>query len=168
MRSRCCGLIEVQDRKGRQCVVFLHKTVVECLRLDKNLENIRRLAANGFDWYVALVSSFLYYLKTRPLVETPSALISWLETISQLSHRLLLDAMLAERTAKKAMTASVDALDPIMMMWWSKVRFLDAEFSDCVSWTMAANSGESFLISAFLSGLVFYVKEKLDQNTVLA
>jgi hypothetical protein len=74
LRSRCCGLLEVQDKNTDEqrhasstspCIGFLHRTVVEFLRLESNWTSIVNLTTGTpFDPHVSLLSSSLYLLKT--------------------------------------------------------------------------------------------------------
>ena len=66
MRSRCCGLIEVQkpmsssEGNPDKTVVFFHNPVVECVRLPVIWKELTSLTSGtGFDVDVALVSSSL-------------------------------------------------------------------------------------------------------------
>lgn len=168
LRSRCCGLIEAQDKRGSRCVGFLHRTVVEYLRLDKNWDNIRNLAMRGFDPHTALLSSCLYDLKTYSLKEIVggSPVI-----VSRLCRKMSLYAMLAERSTKHAQTIFLDNFNATMEIWWSilKQDLYSARLTSWTSsWTNFADLGESFLVFAIRSGLVLYVDEMLSQDPALA
>ena len=71
MRSRCCGLIEVQALpnypKSRHLITFLHRTVVEFLRLDHVWTQLVSLTeGSDFDVDLAMLSSCLSEMKSKP------------------------------------------------------------------------------------------------------
>jgi hypothetical protein len=78
MRSRCCGLIEVQDppasrkiENGRKSDGFLHRTVVEFLQTDKVWDQIVSLTfGTRFDVDQAILSSSLWEMKVKAYVSS--------------------------------------------------------------------------------------------------
>lgn len=80
LRSRCCGLVEVQDpisgdetRAGAHTVGFLHRTVVEFLQSDNSWSSLISLASNdGFDVDLSVLGSNLRELKAMPIVPVGS------------------------------------------------------------------------------------------------
>ncbi|KAF9773449.1 hypothetical protein IL306_008731 [Fusarium sp. DS 682] len=70
LRSRCCGLLEVQKLDGNNqdsVVGFLHRTVVEFLQLGGNWQKIQSLTTDTkFDPEQALLSSALAELQSIP------------------------------------------------------------------------------------------------------
>lgn len=169
LRSRCCGLIEVQDRHTSEqrsslstipCVGFLHRTVVEFLRLDSNWTGIVNLTnGTSFNPMISLLSSCLYLLKTgrQPTLRRES------KQLWSFCRNFLLFARLAEQTIKKPQTAFLDEFDNTMTMSWKMV---DMHGDD--PWTVHAGFEESFMVLATKCGLVLYVSEKLDQSPTLA
>ncbi|KAI9150192.1 Urea amidolyase [Paramyrothecium foliicola] len=101
LRSRCCGLIEVQtnfndpeaNRSG-QHVGFLHKTVVEFLQTDVVWPKIIALTSGTkFDAEVALLSSSVRELKAMPL--NPAGTQSSLRSVARMARLLSYEAHLA-------------------------------------------------------------------------
>ena len=74
MRSRCCGLIEIQDSPpsaasltGQKVIGFLHRSVVEFLRINNIWNDITSETCNtGFDVQRAILNSSLLEMKTKP------------------------------------------------------------------------------------------------------
>ena len=73
MRSRCCGLIEVLDRRvpdgdsSQKPVGFLHRTVVEFLQLDTIwCQVVSKTEGTNFNVDKALISSSLLEMKSKP------------------------------------------------------------------------------------------------------
>ena len=82
MRSRCCGLVEVQDcNKHSSCensshdfVQFLHRSVVEFLLLPNIWDDLLTVTNDGkFDVGKALMSSALCELKSKPALQAEGA-----------------------------------------------------------------------------------------------
>ena len=80
MRSRCCGLIEVQnapsvpsDGETGGIIGFLHRTVVEFLRTDVIWKHLTSLTSEtGFGIHRALLSSSLSEMKAKPPSSRPT------------------------------------------------------------------------------------------------
>jgi hypothetical protein len=173
LRSRCCGLLEVQDRRVfgkagaavvRPCVGFLHKTVVEFLQLPHNWTNIVGLTADtAFDPYVALMASCLYDLKTCAL-ENQILLAASPDSLWPLCRILLEYAMMAEDSTKRAQTAFIDEFDRTMEAY---VTYHGGHIPVRGGWTWRVGLRQSFMSLAVKCGLDLYVKDKLRQNSFI-
>lgn len=170
LRSRCCGLLEVQDKRVyvksdrpvvRPCVAFLHKTVVEFLQLPDNWTNISGLNANTtFDPFVSLMASCLYDLKTlTPNDHNVYTIAS--DGFWPICRNMLLYAMLAERSTNRAQTAFVDELDQTME---ALLQQMGLQNPSQARWTWCIGLRQSFMSLAVKFGLSLYLEDKLSQE----
>lgn len=161
VRSRCCGLIEVQDRtddKQNFRIGFLHKTVAEFLRNDTVWAHIVSLTNNTlFECNISLLSSCICELK-----------VSILSTEFGIDKRtLMLDyclkyARLAEDTSMTPQTSLLGDLDNTMQLY-----FISAN-RDPSTWTRKMFDLSTFLALAIQSGLSLYVAEKIEEDHAIA
>jgi hypothetical protein len=201
LRSRCCGLLEVHEKRfhtgenpsasarcssprrlyitavefkekrvrkreessdstSRFSVGFLHKTVVEFLRIDGNWDKIMaETAGTDFDPHVALLSSCLYEAKVVPfernsLLETSHHL--WI-----LCRRFFLYCMLAEGTTQVAQTAFVNEFrKSIGLTLQSFMHKFQKSLEDTSGdWVAYMGFDKSFANLAVRSGLCLFIEE---------
>jgi hypothetical protein len=170
LRSRCCGLLEVQDKRVyeknarpvvRPCVGFLHKTVVEFLQLPDNWTNISGLNANTtFDPFVSLMASCLYDLKTSTPDDHDIYTIAS-DGLWPICRNMLLYAMLAEQSTNRAQTAFVDELDQTME---ALLQQTGPQNPSQARWTWCIGLHQSFMSLAVKFGLSLYLEDKLSQE----
>lgn len=120
--SRCCGLVELQERPKRRAdgvtytifqVGFLHKTVVEFLNIEHNWSRMLRLTGElSFDPHVALMSSCLYMAKSSDLQQTAPSIA--VEGLSDIYRSFLLYAMLLEQKTGEPQTIYVDEFGKVL------------------------------------------------------
>ena len=168
LRSRCCGLLEVMDRRTvamprRLYVGFLHRTVLEFLRKEKVWKDILHLTSTTtFDARVALLQACLMEVKINIAFECQTVIIAtafaWIKMRQCLQY-----STLAEGTTKRPQTIFLDELNSVMSIHWSHVaqwkrNAREGPFSKLGGhWALAANDYRqrdprcAFAYSSFVS-----------------
>lgn len=140
IRSRCCGLVEIQqdltwaseETMIESRVVFLHRTVVEFLLTPNIWNGLLALTADlGFDTNVTLLGACLLEVKTN---EPGKAVDVSGNPIWRSMRACLQYARLAETTSGRSQTAYLDELDRVMSYHWSTIeRWYDEDPEICFS-----------------------------------
>jgi hypothetical protein len=185
VRSRCCGLVEVQDigsisrlkkdsskssryeatdgHRHSARVGFLHKTVAEFLHIDKVWADIVSLTDNtSFDCNIALLSSCLHEAK-RSCVSTDWAKVErvWLQYC-------LVYARLAEDTSMTPQTALLDEFDRTMQLAHSRRKDNPTNRElGMLSWTHRLTGFSTFLALTVQHGLVLYLSQKVEEDVTI-
>jgi hypothetical protein len=165
VRSRCCGLLEVRCVEFRlqrnfsstvvkyQCVDFIHRTVVEFLRIHEVWEGMLSLTADTpFHPSIGLFRSCLLLCKTQPIQSTIA-----LEESSvwhYMDHGMEY-ASLAQGTHRPVPSSMLSDLDQVVSYHWtsaSKCTFGSQAIETHCHWThgfgLLANSGTQILSGA--------------------
>ncbi|KAL9618347.1 MAG: hypothetical protein Q9160_006929 [Pyrenula sp. 1 TL-2023] len=116
LRSRCCGLVEIQEKNRRRanggsftlsCVSFLHKTVVEFLNIERNWSKMLSLNKDPqFDPDYALMSSCLAFAKTADIRQTATAASA--EGLPDICRSFLVYAVIVENKTAEPQNTFVD------------------------------------------------------------
>lgn len=186
VRSRCCGLLEMQDVKTqrrlhssviRPQIGFLHKTVVEFLRDPQAWEDMLRLTAGTeFDPTITLLRSCLLLTKTFAISMTIKTEISptW-----QSMENCLAYSALAEGICHGWLPSYLDELDRTMTHHWNSASAFSTGAKSCEMnghWATGLSLTEnswyirfspySLLSLAVVLGLGSYVEEEISRDYV--
>jgi hypothetical protein len=186
IRSRCCGLLEMQEVKpqrrllssmNRPTVGFLHKTVVEFLRDPSVWDDMLSLTAGShFDPTIALLRSCLLLTKSLPTTMTikMESSLAW-----QSMQNCIEYCVLAEDSDHRWLARYLDELDTSMSRHWESAWKFSTSGQSCQTkghWAIgqglvgemwnSKTQPDSFLSLAIVRGLAFYVNEKLSGNYV--
>lgn len=122
--SRCCGLVESQDRKPYATVSFLHKSVVDFLWQPDIWEYITDLTADiDFDVNLTLLRSCLLLLKASPVDTKPPEMKGWdgatkvefkWSLLYNTTHSLLTYCRLAETSLGQAHALYLDEMNRVL------------------------------------------------------
>ena len=123
MRSRCCGLIEVQDPRtvqGFHLVGYLHRTVAEFLRIESVWTHLVSLT-NGtkFDVDQALFSSSLLEMKSKcpPIFTDPKGTVAGISMLRILSYERHMGD-----NGKACLEVYLPSLMEAMFLYWNADR----------------------------------------------
>ncbi|KAJ5721250.1 uncharacterized protein N7483_009184 [Penicillium malachiteum] len=177
IRSRCCGLLEIRDRKysggrlmsiRRPTVAFLHRTVFEFLTEQIESKDWLNLATSksDFDPQLSLASSCLLLAKSLPqqwMVDRDSL-------PSQCMQNCLYHCSMIDRETGLT-TELLDELNRTVSYQFAKVWSPGSDSGEQKFYTAASPFGEaltvcdrpnSFLPLSVTWGLSFYLQDKLD------
>jgi hypothetical protein len=180
LRSRCCGLIEVQEKRFRtedgslaqvSMVRFLHKTVAEFLQTTNVWDDILCLTSgSAFNPHVALLSSCLALAKifcpSSPDNLLGEAVIPNANNIHCLGYlksntrNFFGHALVAEQVTAKAQTAYINEFNKTMASHWSEIQS-SPPLSRQHPWTMSVSGDRLLLTLAIRYGLTLYLEESL-------
>lgn len=128
LRSRCCGLVEVQERVVEdhspsftsKYVWFLHKTVGDFLRTENVWRDIVSFTATmSLDVDTMLLSSCLYEAKVLPI---ESEMILETDRVFIDVHHSLAYSTLIETTEHRPCRAYLDELEKVASRHWAPVK----------------------------------------------
>jgi hypothetical protein len=179
IRSRCCGLLEIRDRKysggiiktiRRPTVAFLHRTVFEFLteQIDPNDWLGLTTVTPEFDAHLSLASSCVLLAKSLPqqrVIDHDS--LPW----QSIRHCLHYCSMVEQQHA--ITTQLLDELDRTVSHQFSKVWVPGKQTGESNFWAAAPPFGEhlpihdrpdSFLSLSVTWGLSFYLQDKIDNT----
>lgn len=174
IRSRCCGLLEIQDRKYRKGVffsttkpnvVFLHKTVVEFLRSTSIWDEMLSLTAGtDFDPAQALLRSCVLLTKTSPSLPV----IHMDKSLVWQSMQMCLDCSVLVKSSDLSSTTYLDELNRVMSRHWKRAWTCHSSRGTHQAtghWATAMSffdiEPDSFLTLMVTRGLAFYINDKL-------
>lgn len=174
IRSRCCGLVEIQEKKRRRangvsfnllCVGFLHKTDVEFLNIEHNWSTMLSLNSDqSFDPHSALMGSCLSFAKTtdiRRTANSPSC-----EGLSDIRRSFLVYAVMVENKTGEPQTMFVDEFQGALTPYLSEVtrNTIESNRSSTPksSQDQILGFNQTILFLSLRFGLIRYITEKLD------
>jgi hypothetical protein len=191
LRSRCCGLVEVQERTQQErflsstptYVWFLHKTVGDFLRTESVWREIVSFTAKmSFDVDTMLLSSCLHEAKVLP-IETE--LILEMDRVFIDVHHSLAYSTHIETTERRPCHAYLNELEKVASRHWApvkKFKFLatDETWQDKdenqwavllakqrYNWQRWQTPTNSFVALTALYGSVLYAAERALKDTFL-
>jgi hypothetical protein len=191
LRSRCCGLVEVQERAEGECylssaakyVWFLHKTVGDFLRTESVWHDIVNFtAALSFNVDTMLLSSCLHEAKVLPI---DSEMILETDRVFIDVHHSLAYSTLIEMTERRPCRAYLDELEKVASRHWVPVKRYKLLATDEAwkekgenhwaalpakqrySWQRWQTPTNSFIALTALYGSVLYAADRAQKDSFL-
>ena len=191
LRSRCCGLVEVQESAAEEFylssavkyVWFLHKTVGDFLRTESVWQDIVSFtAALSFNVDTMLLSSCLHEAKVLPI---ESEMILELDRVFIDVHHSLAYSTRIETTEHRPSRAYLDELERVASRHWAPVKRYKLLATDEVwkekgenhwaallaeqrySWQRWQTPSNSFIALTALYGSVLYAADRAQKDSFL-